>query len=208
VDFNNDAIVGRISKTFGWRVRAVRGASSCLPATGQTTCWNSSGTVIPCTGTGQDGELQEGAPLSYADNGDGTVSDSNTGLMWEKQSDDGSVHDRDTFYTWDQAFSSHVATLNTMAFAGYTDWRVPNVRELHSIVNYENALPSVSAAFNTSCTPGCTVLTCSCTAGNERYWSSSSGASGPVNGWENQEGFVGLLGKAAASKVRAVRGGL
>jgi hypothetical protein len=178
-----------------------------LPATAQTTCWNSSGTVISCSGTGQDGELQEGAPLSYADNGDGTISDSNTGLMWEKQSDDGSVHDVGNFYTWDQAFSTHVATLNTTAFAGYTDWRVPNVRELHSIVNYQNSLPSVSTAFNNSCVPGCTVLTCSCTAGNERYYSSTSRVNTPSQAWFNQEQGVTVIGKAANGKVRAVRGG-
>src|SRR5207249_5145188 len=74
-------------------VRGVRGGSSCFPATGQTTCWDSSGNVIPCAGTGQDGDLQKGAPLSYTDNGDGTITDNNTGLMWEKLSMDGSVHD-------------------------------------------------------------------------------------------------------------------
>src|SRR5439155_14600685 len=43
-----------------------------FPATGQTTCWNSSGTVIPCAGTGHDGDTLTGAPLAYVDNGDGT----------------------------------------------------------------------------------------------------------------------------------------
>ena len=47
------------------------------------------GTVIPCAGTGQDGDIQAGATLSYTDNGDGTITDNNTGLMWEKKSDDG-----------------------------------------------------------------------------------------------------------------------
>src|SRR5204863_545949 len=57
-----------------------------LPATGQTTCWNSSGAVISCAGTGEHGELRTGAALTYVDNGDGTVTDVNTGLMWEKHS--------------------------------------------------------------------------------------------------------------------------
>ncbi len=69
-----------------------------FPATGQTTCWNSAGTVIACAGTGQDGDIRAGATLSYTDNGDGTITDNNTGLMWEKKSRDGSVntniHDR------------------------------------------------------------------------------------------------------------------
>src|SRR5204863_391623 len=95
-----------------------------FPATGQTTCSNASGTVIPCAGTGQDGDIQAGAPLSYTDNGDGTITDNDTGLVWEKLSLDGSVHDRNNTYTWTQAFSGHVATLNSTSFAGHTDWRV------------------------------------------------------------------------------------
>src|SRR5437016_10972638 len=72
-----------------------RGAWACpLLATGQTTCWDSNGNVIPCAGTGQDGELRKGAPLAYVDNGDGTITDVNTGLMWEQLSHDGSVHDQ------------------------------------------------------------------------------------------------------------------
>ena len=138
-----------------------------FPATGQTTCWDSSGNVIPCAGTGQDGDLQKGAPLSYTDNGDGTITDNNTGLMWEKLSMDGSVHDVSNTYTWANAFAQHVATLNGTSFAGHTDWRVPNVKELQNIV------PAVSPAFNNNCTSGCTVLTCSCTA-SSTYWSSTT----------------------------------
>src|SRR5262245_23398229 len=84
-----------------------------FPATGQTTCWDSSGTMISCTGTGQDGDLQKGAALSYTDNADGTITDNNTGLVWEKLSGDGSVHNVGNTYTWDQAFSGHVAILNS-----------------------------------------------------------------------------------------------
>ncbi|HXQ21453.1 MAG TPA: hypothetical protein VN812_07255, partial [Candidatus Acidoferrales bacterium] len=39
-------------------------------------------------------------PCRYVDNGDGTVSDLNTGLMWEKKTNDGSVHDESNVYTW------------------------------------------------------------------------------------------------------------
>lgn len=85
---------------------------SKFPATGQTTCWNSTGTVIPCAGTGQDGDVLAGAVLSYTDNGDGTITDHNTGLMWEKKSADGTIHDRGTHYTWDDALAVHVAGLN------------------------------------------------------------------------------------------------
>src|SRR5262249_8529536 len=90
--------------------------------TGQTTCYDTAGTVIACAGTGQDGELQKGLARAYVDNGDGTITDTKTGLMWEKLSDDGSIHDWDTTYTWADAFTVKVAALNSGMFAGYTDW--------------------------------------------------------------------------------------
>jgi Protein of unknown function (DUF1566)/Dockerin type I domain len=213
VDFQ-DGLVASGGKSSTGPVRAVRGgATSCpLPATGQTTCWNSSGTVVSCAGTGQDGELRNGAPLAQVDNGDGTVTDVNTGLVWEKLSDDGTVHDKDNASTWANAFTGHVAALNSTSFAGHSDWRLPNVRELQSILDYHTFNPAVSSAFNVSCSPGCHSTTCSCTvAGN--YWSSTSSVSGPSSAW-----FVGFLyanvdafgmsgGKSGTAFVRAVRGG-
>ena len=47
--------------------------------------------------------FEAGAPLRYQDNSDGTITDLNTGLMWEKKSDDGSLHDKDDLYSWSDA---------------------------------------------------------------------------------------------------------
>jgi hypothetical protein len=157
--------------------------NQAFPATGQTTCYDSSGSVIACAGTGHDGDVQAGAALSYTDNGDGTVTDDNTGLMWEKKSDDGSIHDKDNTYDWDDAFAVHVATLNSNVFAGYTDWRVPNVKELQSIVDYETFSPAVDAAFHNGCVAACAVTTCSCTSTSSFYWSSTSVAVFPDFAW-------------------------
>src|SRR4051812_39636776 len=52
--------------------------------TGQTTCFNTTGNVIACSGTGEDGDLRLGLSRSFTDNGDGTITDNKTGLMWEK----------------------------------------------------------------------------------------------------------------------------
>jgi len=190
-------------------VRGVRGGSSCFPATGQMTCWDTNGNVIPCAGTGQDGDLRKGAPLSYTDNGNGTVTDKNTGLVWEKLSMDGSVHDVSTTYPWANAFAQHVATLNSTNFAGHTDWRLPNVKELESIMNYQNVDPTVSPAFNTNCTSGCTVLTCSCTTSSSGYWSSTTAASNPSTAGvlDTGGGGVCLDSKSFLDNVRGVRGG-
>ncbi len=213
VDFQ-DAQVGTGLEGGTGPARAVRDTSTgCpLPATGQTTCWNSSGNVISCAGTGQDGELRRGAPLAYADNGNGTVTDLNTGLVWEKVSDDGTVHDKDNTYTWANAFTGHVATLNATSFAGHTDWRLPNVRELQSIVNYQSSNPMVSSAFKTNCAPGCPATGCSCTASGN-YWSSTSSVSSPSRAWfvsfryGNVDAFSSSGSKSVAAFVRAVRGG-
>jgi hypothetical protein len=180
-----------------------------FPATGQTTCWDETGTVIPCAGTGHDGDTHAGAPLAYVDNGDGTITDVNTGLMWEKLSWDGSVHDYSNVYTWANAFAGHVAPLNAGGgFAGHTDWRVPNYKELVSILNLQNAGPAVSAAFNTACAPGCTVLTCSCTA-SFLYWSSTSLATTPWTPWVVNflDGYVQGASTSFNIFVRAVRSG-
>jgi hypothetical protein len=180
-----------------------------FPATGQMTCWDSSGAVIACAGTGHDGDIQAGAPLAYVDNGDGTITDLNTGLMWEKKSRDGSIHDVFNMYTWDEAFAVHVAGLNAASFAGHTDWRVPNLKELHIIADYETFSPLVDPVFNTGCVSGCTVTTCSCTW-STFYWSSSSHAAFPDRAWVVNfgSGSVSNGFKSGSFRVRAVRGGL
>ena len=120
------------------------------------------------------------------------------------------IHDKDTTYTWANAFAVHIAGLNAGGgFAGHIDWRLPNVKELQSIVNYENAGPSVSSAFDTSCSATCTVLTCSCTAASD-YWSSSTFAFLSSSAWiaDFNFGVVSADVKSSFIVVRAVRGGL
>ena len=169
-------------------------------------------------GTGSDGDLQNGTAHSFTDNGDGTITDNVTGLMWEKKSDDGSIHDMDDMYTWGMTsypytmdgtmVTEFLAALNSGGgFAGHTDWRIPNLNELQSLINLQNVNPAVSSAFNTSCMGGCTVTSCSCTQSN-CYWSSSTYQNYPDNAWNVDffDGYVGASGKGYFF-VRAVRGG-
>ncbi|MCK6557413.1 DUF1566 domain-containing protein [Candidatus Binatia bacterium] len=176
--------------------------------TGQTLCYDVSGTVIACAGSGQDGEFQKGVARAYVDNGDGTVTDTKTGLMWEKLSADGSIHDAYNTYTWTAAVTTKIATLNGGGFAGYTDWRLPNINELLSLVNYGALGPAIDAAFNTACVPSCTVTTCSCTV-SSYYWSSTTYRSSPSGAWVVGfgSGDVGAGLKSTNFYVRAVRGG-
>ncbi|MGQ0593816.1 MAG: Lcl C-terminal domain-containing protein [Gammaproteobacteria bacterium] len=200
VDFCRDEVAAALSGS---------PAPTCaqFPATGQTTSFRA----------GDDGDIEAGAALSYTDNLDGTITDNNTKLIWEKKSDDEAVndndntttfpHDKDNVYTWDQAFQ-HVADLNTDNFANHNDWRLPNVKELQSIVNYGTFNPAVSLAFNTNCVAGVDVESGSCTAASI-YWSSTTLADGPGNAWGVLffNGFVGNAGKDNFLHVRAVRGG-
>ena len=195
-----------------------------FPATGQMTCWDSNGDVVDCEDTGHDGDVQAGAPLRYRDNGL-TITDKNTKLTWQKQDDNNAGNcdvddvpdnlDQDCVFTWDDAFL-FVDALNANCFGGYKDWRVPNIKELQSIVNYENDRPAVSTAFNDddACDDpgGCTLPDCSCTA-SSFYWSSTSFASPPVpDGFAWGVSFINgsVFGgnKDNDAPVRAVRGGL
>ena len=192
-----------------------------LLKTGETTCSDATGASIPCAGTGQDGELQRGLSPSYVDNGDGTISDLRTGLMWEKLVDDGSIHDKDDTYTWCGAscFTTNImdGTITTMflaalnggsGFAGHTDWRIPNANELESIRNLENANPATYSAFNAGCAANCTVTMCSCTQ-PDFYWSSTTYPSNRDDAWFVQY-LVGILSaepKNNGHYVRAVRAG-
>lgn len=191
-------------------------AGQAFPATGQTTCWDSNGIEIPCDGTGHDGDIQAGADLSYTDTGL-TIIDNNTKLEWMKQDDNngdcGSYPgylDKDCGFSWDEAFA-FVAELNTQpCFADHCDWRVPNQKELQSIVNYENLNPAVSAEFDTECVVGCVVEVCSCTAVVNGYWSSTSFVESRILAWGilYDWGFEFVGNKSFGLHVRAVRGGL
>ena len=126
----------------------------------------------------------------------------------EKLSDDGSVHDKDNQYTWADAFDVKIRALNEQRFAGREDWRVPNVRELESLLDYAKVAPAVSSAFNSACAPGCTAATCSCTV-SAFHWSSTTYQYDQSFAW----GIIFVNGnmnsgpKVNAYPVRAVRGG-
>ena len=109
----------------------------------------------------------------------------------------------------------HIVGLNAGGgFAGHTDWRVPNIMEIQTIVNHENVQPAVSSAFNTGCVAACTVLTCSCTAvGTSPYWSSTTYVPSPAYSWylsfyDTGKGLGDNSLSGNLNFVRAVRGGL
>lgn len=174
---------------------------------GATQCWDTAGMVIACAGTGQDAQFQAGVTASYTDNGDGTITDNVSGLTWEKLSDDGSIHDKDNTYTWANAFSVKIANLNATSFAGYNDWRLPNVKELQSIINFGVVNPSTYPEFSNACMGGCTPTTCSCFQ-VASYWTSTTAQNASAWVVFFSEGRTIFTLKTGTFYVRAVRGGL
>ena len=108
-------------------------------------------------------DVTAGAPNleSYTDNGDGTVTDNVTGLMWQK-----SVLVTDPTYTWAEA-ATHCSTLS---LGGHTDWRLPTEMELMSIVDSGQLNPSINGTYFPS-TP------------SAYFWSSSPAADSPSRAW-------------------------
>jgi len=98
-------------------------------------------------GTGDDGALQKGVAWPnprFTPNGDGTVTDNLTGLMWMQDADAGNdCHGPDAGgEIWATALAS-AATCNENKFAGYTDWRLPNLNELHSLIDWGQLNPAL-----------------------------------------------------------------
>ena len=217
-------------------------------------------------------------PPRFVDNGDGTITDTETGLMWEKKVgigagvDLGNLHAADNAYPWsgrcmhrsdvcqpDAAAAaacqqvaegpldgctlcpdvgnpckvggadgettvwSWLVQLNASGFAGFSDWRIPTIAELESIVDYMTTFPAVDGALHgAQCGPTCLDVNspaCSCTQFaiyNQQlgpYWSATAANLPFVEWWSIA--FAGggatyggnLGGLPLDAFVRAVRGG-
>ncbi len=119
--------------------------------TAQDTCYNDlDSTSCPNPGEafyGQDAQFADNAP-SYTDNGDGIITDNITGLMWQQGPDtdgDGDIDAHDKL-TYDQA----VAGAGTLSLGGYTDWRLPTIKELYSLIDFTGKDPSGYEGTDTS----------------------------------------------------------
>jgi len=107
------------------------GASFAIVETGQTACYDTAGeTSCPSQGQrffGQDAQYRT-HPLRYEDNGDGTVTDLVTGLMWQQ----GLELEKSTF-------AEAVAGAEVLRLGGYDDWRLPTIKELYSLIRFDGA---------------------------------------------------------------------
>jgi len=169
-----------------------------------------------------DGYYHKGTPASgnhYTDNGDGTITDNATGLMWVKSG----YADADTNpatgytadgswrkYTWANAILYCYRLNDTTQFPpsgylGHNDWRLPNVKELQSIINYGNWSPAIGESTVGGSGTGAPFTNTK----SNYYWSSTTSADGTAGAWYVSFGYgvVNVNGKTLAYYVRPVRGG-
>ena len=121
----------------------------------------------------------------FTNNGNGTVTDLDTGLMWQQA-------EISTTTNW----ASALAYADGLALGGNTDWRVPNIKELQSINDETLASPSVSTGYF----PGATAA---------KYWSSTSLHNSTNEAWylDCQYGITTYTNKTSSLLLRCVRGG-
>jgi len=122
-------------------------------------------------------------PDGYTDNGDGTVTDGATGLMWEKTGAAATMSQ--------PAAIAYCATMATTG--GHNDWRLPAKIELLSIVDYERWNPSMNPIFTR--------------AASDVYWSSVPYAATSSSAWAVNfgYGFAYFMDMALTYQVRCVR---
>ncbi|MBL0175801.1 MAG: DUF1566 domain-containing protein [Ignavibacteria bacterium] len=129
-----------------------------ITGTGVAVCFDNRTTISCPTAPGAPfyGQFQGSVAPSFRNNGDGTVSDLNTGLMWQRDPDangngDGRMERIDKL-TWPQ-IQARVAALNSTRYAGYGDWRIPSIKELYSLTNWNGTDPAVQGTSTAGLRP-------------------------------------------------------
>ncbi len=164
--------------------------------TGQTLCYDNDGTgsqIVGCALTGQDGDTQRGLAWPtprFSDNGDGTVTDNLTDLIWLEDANCITFYAGDNYpnnaRSWAAALNSAnnladgICGLSDSSSAG--DWSLPNVKELLSLSDFSFSQPALS---NDAGTGQWTSGSGSAFSGvqSQYYWSSSSIVNNPRNAW-------------------------
>ncbi len=148
--------------------------------TGQLTCHGTSGVEVSCPGSGQDADFKKGIPWPtprFESKGD-TVLDNLTGLTWAQNANLAEFP-----LTWQEALD-YVSHMNTEKAFGYSDWRLPNRRELRSLISYQTKSPVLQAGH-----PFTNIF-------HGWYWTSSTAAINTKYAWYiNLEGGRMFYGK-------------
>ena len=146
-----------------WQTSTTCGDGLACQRLGGPLCFDPNWAAWPMPNDAAD--IAQGAPnpTHYMDNGDGTVTDNVTGLMWQQTVP---VTAPPPYQIWNDA----VATCRGLRLAGYNNWRLPSAIELLSIVDYGKAKPAIDQSVfpNTPTNP---------------FWTSSTTPSAGANYW-------------------------
>lgn len=181
------ALLARLLTALGCLLVPVSAQAFILPDTVQTKCYDNT-QQIPCPTSpsadfyGQDGNYL-GAPMALTDNGNGTVTDTNTGLVWQQTPDR-------TGLDWDNA-GAYCAALDT---GGHTDWRLPSRREIATLVSYNRDIPTFANLLQS-------------TKSNESFWTSTTYIVDTTQAYAlaNGTAYMELRSKGTASTSLATR---
>lgn len=180
---------------------AVPNVAYVVTDTNQTTAYDDSGNVItPVEGEayyGQDSHY-DGVQPSYLDNGDGTVTDLNTGLMWQQTPPSSG-------YGWEEAADY----CESLELGDYDDWRLPTLKELFAIGDFSAGWPYLDTTYFHIA--GTTV------SKDEQFWGAedyvgvtveagSDAAFGVNHGTGHIKAYPSGVGPGGGKRVRAVRG--
>ncbi|MDA3936067.1 MAG: DUF1566 domain-containing protein, partial [Actinomycetota bacterium] len=132
-------------------VAVVSAGSYAIVDTGQSDTYGAVTEIeAPAQGDaffGQDAQIEGDAP-SYTDNGDGTVTDNVTGLVWTQSPDldgNGDINAADKL-----SYDDALANAGSITVGGYDDWRLPKIKELYSLMNFDGVDPSGYSGTDTA----------------------------------------------------------
>ena len=209
--WTRDALAQKLSPMFAWFVAfndaaanfagkdtpsAVRLVHSTAPARSPS---HAQGT-LGCQENGND-LIRPSTLGAFTVNADGTVHDSRTGLVWDQcllgQDHANACDGPGDPYTWQQGLAA-AESMNAEAWLGHDDWRLPNVRELRSLVERACVQPGIDTNVFLNAPTAPAVLTSSTYPGfPSAVW---------VVGFDSG-GYVAMFGKNLEHRVRLVRGG-
>ncbi len=131
---------------------------------------------------------QCGSPAHFIDNGNGTVTDTDTGLMWQKDTSPDSIS---------LAIRTHYC--ENLSLSGYNDWRLPDYNELHSLVDYGVYNPAIDPIFSNTET-SCYLSSTTIPSGAYSVWSFNF-SDGVANKRYKQAGISATCGRFAADSA-------
>ena len=126
----------------------------------------------------------QSVPFRFTANSNGTIQDHITGLVWQQVAYFDSL-------TWENALTY----ADTCTWAGYSDWRLPNIKEMESINDESKINPSIDSTFFTN-------------IGVKKYWSSTTLPNQSVRAWylDTRFGITTYLNKTSRLNLLLVRG--